>query len=375
MRYMALQYVPGYTRRAFLHLSSSLLATLSLPVRVPDLMLPDARFDITAKPKKFLGPLTLNYRSGWQSFGFDSLRNCFYYVQAAPIEKNGGITTARAAGQLRIGYFNLNGGHSNDFMQFDGFGHGGTTGIEAVDSGTYIWMETNGEPQGANNYGRRICCIKWHDKASGPYKPNDIGTDTLPESHVYELKSGSTENSVNIDPVSRRLILRFRWPGGPNVATPNYPAGFYYSVYNLADIRNQGSKASPLHDFISETALLAKAGGDYYRAFQGVAIYGEYGYILMGEKTPECPTAKNSAVTLVCFRLDSESVPKHLAVDLLMGEELLYREPEGIAIVSIEGSLRLCYGLKSESRCDHRTDPQLMTMYYHDRIIHDSLWR
>jgi hypothetical protein len=176
-------------------------ASISMARFAPEQMfatVPAGHFDLPQTSTKLWGPKPLSYRSGWQGFGFDMVRGRVYYAQPSPLGTSGSVTDAKIAGNFHISYLNLDGTpNDGDYMEFYGFGHAGSIGIETTSTDTYIWVEIEAELRGTYRYGKRICVIKWRDNATGPYTYSDIATSKLPDSHHYLLKPGSHENSVN----------------------------------------------------------------------------------------------------------------------------------------------------------------------------------
>jgi hypothetical protein len=370
--------VPKTDRRAFLRGSVMTAASFSLARFAPEqrfAAIPAGHFDLPQTSTQLWGSKALSYRSGWQGFGFDTVRGRIYYAQPSPLGTSGSVTDAKIAGNFRISYLNLNGSKNDgDYMEFYGFGHAGSIGIETTSSGTYIWVETEAELRGTYRYGKRICVIKWKDNATGPYTYAKIGTSALPESHSYVLKPGSHENSVNIDPVTQRLMLRFYWDGGQQNGTgPVFKEGPYYSVYNLADVRAKGAAAVPLYDFMRESIILTQSDGTKYGPHQGFASYGDYGYILTGGKYETCTISGSSDTHLTCFQFVPSTDPvtpsPKYSVGVHTGESLYYREPEGLAIQMVGSTPRLCIGIKSDTDCSASTYDQVMSVYYKDKIL------
>lgn len=352
------------TRRSFLATASAAFACARFSFATEPA---STRFDITQEAVKLFGPVELDYRSGWQSFGFDVPRGRILYTQPAPVDNDGGITSAKAAGELRVGALSLDGNREKGVMQFADFGHGGSTGVESAEDGTYLWVETDGVPHGEYCYGRRLARILWNSqKKRGPIQFKDLETKALPGSRIFTLKPGSTENSPSIDNDGKRLMLRYRWPGGNGKA-----AGMYYSIYNLSDVMREGDNAKPVFDAISEAEVLLAGNGKPYKPFQGMALHGDYGYILTGPKSKSQNDASDAPIHLICFRLGQNKLLK-TAAPSTMGQTLSGREPEGVAVMADGAKTRICWAMKSDGRtlnAKGTVRQQLMTVYTQDRQI------
>lgn len=379
-------------RRSFVKTSAMAATAVSLgalETLEASATVPAGRFDLSqASVALFAAPRPLLQTAAWQSFNFTVADNKVFYLSGTGAAGH----TQTACGNLSLSYL-LNSGSNpvNDgtVMQFNGFGHGQSLGYEKYNGEGYVWLECNA-PVPANCstasgdiFGRSICVIKWTEGTTHTtiYTMSDIGTATLPGSHMYTLVPGSTRNMPATDPVSLRLLLRFYWPGDTS-----HSAGTYYHTYDIADIRLNGNSATPIYAWTPEPCIPGGAtacpgtpsNGSVVTTHpvQGIAIYGNYGYIISGYHWPHCTRPSSSDdgnIYIMCFNLATgNSVSQNITAYISMP----YREPEGMAIeVPADGSgPRLAYGLCDAPDCptDGTTgasDPKRMQIYYKNAII------
>lgn len=362
-------------RRTFVKTAAMSAAALSLgevALQDAEATVPTTKFDIS-DPLSYItlfGPKPLDYRSGFQAFGFDPSRSLIFYAQPCPVG-SGGITTAKQNGQFRIGTLNYSGNPpSADYMQFDGFGHAGTLGVQYTSNNTYIWVECDGEmrPDG-NMAGRRICRFKWRGSSHGPYTYADVGDSTHPDTPLYGsdhfmLKPGSHENSVNYCQASNRILLRYYWDGDTSHA-----AGYYFAVFQGNDVANHVAGATtPIVDWIPQASILTSYEAAHFQSF---AIYGNYGYIVSGPKSSECLPNPGQDARLVRFKFDVNNLDLQRQSHLPpLAQNLNYREPEGASVWIYQGTPRLCWGMKSDVDCSaSSTEEQRGSIYYTQNLV------
>lgn len=363
-------------RRRFLKasaLSAGALALGELGSLPAHATVPTTKFDVS-DPFSYTTQFSkkaLDYRSGFQSFGFDPYRSLVFYAQPCPAT-DGGITVAKQRGEFRIATLNYSGNPPDSgYMQFTGFGHGGTMGIQYTENNTYIWIETDAEvrPDG-NKYGKRICRLKYRGNNHGPFDYSDVGDSTHPNTALagsdhFMLKPGSHENSVNYCQASNRILLRYYWDGDSS-----HVAGYYFAVFQGNDVANHVAGATtPIVDWIPQASILTSYEAAHFQSF---ALYGNYGYIVAGPKSDDCPqAAPGRDARLVRFKCNPTSLDLQRQSHLPpLAPALNYREPEGAAIWIYNGSPRLCWGMKSDIDCSAAaTEEQRGSIYYTDNLV------
>lgn len=196
-------------------------------------------------------------------------------------------------------------------MHLKGFGHGTSIGVQATRGGTKLWTEWDAHPR--SGYGRGICRFSFADGA--------VLTRTSPRLATFRPVRVSTSNCAALDTEHDGLLLRYRIKGRPR-----------YRVYSLA--RFSTGDLRPLADF-------AQPGADLGLPFQGMALYGDYAYQLLGSAYgPGNRTSSGGNTRL--YRIDWRSGRVVQQVRDTTAADLYPREPEGLAVM--RGGPWLCFG-------------------------------
>ena len=295
-------------------------------------------FPIGGRDSQLVAPATLDYRSGFQSMAWSPQAKTFLYAQPSPGKGHSGTIEAKHYGDLLVSTLSLKGTTSPSHMQLDGFGHGGTMGVEiSPGKHSYIWIDTNAHVDGSGDAdARAICCFRY--TGSGTYHPSDLGTSRMPHSQRYVLKPGSTSNSVSYDPSTRSIVLRYSLK---DVA--------HYAVYDVAQLRKTGNKTVPRYDAIPASHVEAGHKGSY----QSFAMWGDWLYALHGTKS------KNDA-TLHAYNLKTKRASHadlHAAPSGRSG-----REPEGLCVYTGSSTPRLAFGIKNDPKSGSKR--QTSAIYY-----------
>ncbi|MBL1094843.1 MULTISPECIES: phage baseplate protein [Streptomyces] len=282
----------------------------------PDRALPA----LAAAGRQFLAG-RLRHTTVLQSFVFDERRGHVYALQVVA----GGVRLAgeRAAvphavrvrrGDLCLNRLELDGSPAG-YMYLKGFGHGGSIGLEESWDGVTLWTEWDANP--ASGYGRGLCRFRFTD--------GRVLSRTAADLRTYRPLSGSTSNSPAVDPVHRRLLLRYKRRGVPHFALHDldrFRAGWY----------------RPLITF-------AQPGAHLGLPFQGMALHGISAYQLLGSAygVGNPPSSGGNARL---YRIDLRTGRAVWQQIDRTAPELSPREPEGLAVWRGGGAglPRLCLG-------------------------------
>lgn len=238
-----------------------------------------------------------------QSFAFDDVNQHIYVVQLmaggqqlpgepAPVpgaqrDANGDLTLTQldmAGNQL---------GH----MFLKGFGHGVQIGVETADGVAYLWTETDAVTEGSSGWGTQLARFAFED--------GKILTPDSPELEKHRLIEGADRTTVNIDEAHGLLTMRYRKDGA-----------FRFAVFELEKVKQR--EYTPIAD-VPQPSL---------GTFQGFASYGRYLYLLEGNAYSDSNPTGNTHITAVDL-LTGEVMDREL---ITAGEDLPFREPEGMAI-------------------------------------------
>ncbi|WP_148232942.1 MULTISPECIES: teichoic acid biosynthesis protein C [Thermomonospora] len=276
------------------------------------------RFDLTAPSRALF--LNKRLKSGrvMQGFGFDPRNKRLFVAQLVD------EPSADASGDLVINRLDFS-GRRTGHMYLRGFGHGISIGVEPSGKNTYLWVEV--DPVGASARGTRLARFKFvHGKTL---------TGDSPALAKYRPIPGIRSVTAAIDPVNRRLAMRYRKNGRRRVA-----------VYKLADI-----KARRYHKRLVDVALPPQKG----EVFQGYALYGRYLYTYYGTAYgPGNPKPGNARLSTIDL-----NTGKRIAGPTLTkaGASLPYREPEGMAVYrTASGQMRLFFGFASGDLGERRAN-------------------
>lgn len=274
------------------------------------------RFDLT-KPAydQFRGKKLYN-ATVMQGFAFDDTNGWLFVSQL----RDG---TSDTSGDLCVTRLSLTGAQ-HGHMYLKGFGHGVSIAAQPSGSATYLWTEVDANSGG---YGKRLARFKF---VSGSTLSN-----TSSSLRKFTPVSGANEHTPAIDPVNKRLIVRYNVSG----------SGKHIAVHSLAKATD-GDFSSPLVKFaqpgISGTP-------------QGYTAYGQYLYYLTGNAYSRHNSSPGNTY-LTSVNLNTGKI-KQGPVLSKAGSTLNYREPEGLAIHRTSGGeVRLYLGFASEWAGDRRAN-------------------
>ncbi|MFD4939331.1 teichoic acid biosynthesis protein C [Streptomyces virginiae] len=259
-----------------------------------------------------------------QSFAFD-WENKFLFVAT----KRSG--SEESDGDLCINKMDFDGNFIS-YMHLDGFGHGVAFAALPSGSGTELWIECAANTKG---FGTALAPIT--------YKANTtLGSPAAVA--AYQPIAGATEYTCSVDPVHRRMIVRYHTSGGKRIAV--YPLSAF-------ETRNFGT---PLVDFkqptISGTA-------------QGYALYGSYMYYLTGDAYPGDGTPTGDGNTYITSVDINTGTVKQGPVLTKAGSTLHHREPEGLAVYRTDaGEARLFIGFATGLEGDRRS-----SIFYKNALV------
>lgn len=148
----------SFSRRKFLMLSGGIAAAAMFPgialgggrSRAAAAVLPNSpRFSLSGSGGEMFRDVSLGSATVMQSFGFDSVNNAIYTVQIT-------YGSPSSSGDLTVTKLSMTGTILGQ-MALKGFGHGVSIGVEPSGTSAYLWTETDGVVDGADNWGSRIC--------------------------------------------------------------------------------------------------------------------------------------------------------------------------------------------------------------------------
>ncbi|WP_166353708.1 teichoic acid biosynthesis protein C [Phytoactinopolyspora limicola] len=300
----------------------------------------------------FVNQRLRDYRTIMQSFAVDSIGGHVYVVQVTqagttlPGDEPGDEAYARRAarGDLTLSKLDMNGtllGH----MYLKRFGHGVAIGVERIGPHVHLWTEIDAVTEGANGWGTRLVRFPFHDGQV-------IDADATAGLQRRELLPGVDRTTVNVDPVYKTLVMRYRRDGL-----------FRYGLFRLSHVRQERSSYTPIAD-VAQPGVLSGT------VFQGYATFGQYLYLLDGQIYSDTnpPEGKGNAhLTRVNWRT-GEVEQRVRTID---GHELHRREPEGMGVWLAEpgrlSSARLGFAFGTSLTADP-ADDRLCTIFYKDTL-------
>lgn len=279
----------------------------------------DERFPLGGPHMPWIVDRTLHHTTVMQSFAFDEAHRHMYALQVVQggVRLPGETRPRTHAERLRDGDLCLNrltlDGVLLDHMHLKGFGHGTALGVEErADGGTVLYAECDANP--ASGYGRAI--------ARFAYAPGQVLHGDAPGLDAYRAQPGSTSNCAALDPTGRRLLLRYRRAGRHR-----------YALYDLDAF--VARLFQPLADF-------PQPGADLGMPFQGMALYGDYAYQVLGTPTdPALTPPGTTTARLMCLDLRTGDVVEEAWRETTYAPGAM--EPEGLAVLR-SGGPRLCLG-------------------------------
>ncbi|WP_156725327.1 phage baseplate protein [Streptomyces apocyni] len=320
-----LQAEPG--RRALLSLSLGLglgltvaTATAAPPSRAHAAPNPDRKPPALAAAGRELLTGELRHTTVIQSFAFDEQWGHIYALQVVssgvqlPGEDAPRTHAERSlSGDLCLNRLNMDGSPAGH-MYLKGFGHGGSIGLQPSTVGPTLWTEWDANPR--SGYGRGVCRFRFAD-GQVLYRDSD-GLLT------YHPVPGSTSNYPALDLLHQQLLLRYKTKG---VAR--------FALYDLNRFRARSFR--PLADF-------PQPGADLDLPFQGMTLYGDHAYQLLGRAYgPDNPPSSGGDARL--YRIDLRTGQVDWEQLEQTAPDLNPREPEGLAILyGRRFDPRLCLG-------------------------------
>ncbi|WP_225835712.1 teichoic acid biosynthesis protein C [Streptomyces sp. NK08204] len=272
------------------------------------------RFDLSKPSYDLFRSKRLHSTRVQQSFAFDSV-NKRLFVAA----KRSG--SPESAGDLCISHLDLHGNYVS-YMHLNGFGHGVAFGVRPSGSSSYLWIECEANGHG---YGTKLALIKYRAGTTLDASSTTFGR--------FQPISGASEYTCSIDPVYKRMIVRYHKDGAKHIA-----------VYNLSDV-DRGDFSRPVAKFtpppIAGTA-------------QGYTLYGSYMYFQTGDHySGTNPPPGNTYLTSI--NVNTGKIAQG-PVFTKAGSTLTWREPEGLAIYRTDaGESRLFIGFATGDEGDRRS--------------------
>ncbi|MFP3992569.1 teichoic acid biosynthesis protein C [Streptomyces sp. E11-3] len=282
--------------------------------------LPDRKPPALAAAGRQLLAGQLRHTTVLQSFAFDDPRGHIYALQVLPsgLQLPGEDAPLSHAERSRNGDLCLNrltlDGFPAGHMYLKGFGHGGSIGLQPSTVGITLWTEWDANPR--SGYGRGVCRFR--------FTPGRVMSRDSGDLRTYRPVPGSTSNYPALDVVHHRLLLRYKTRGVARFA--------------LYDLTQFGARRfRPLADF-------PQPGADLRLPFQGMALYGNHAYQLLGSAYgPDNPASSGGDARL--YRIDLRTGRVVWEQLERTAPDLDPREPEGLAILHRRGDEpRLCLG-------------------------------
>ncbi|TVY07930.1 phage baseplate protein [Paenibacillus cremeus] len=330
-------------KRRLLSLLAGLTMTSLLPIAAPGVMaersaLESKMFVLQEPASELIRNRKLHNGTVLQSFAIDNVNQRIYVVQLmAGGQKLAGEAAAVSGanrdknGDLALTQLDMD-GNELGYMYLKGFGHGVQIGVEPDGETAYLWTETDSVTEGTSGWGTQI--------ARFAFENGKVLTATSPELTKYRLIEGADRTTVNVDPATNLLTMRYRLNGS-----------FRYGVYNLSDVK--AGNYTPVADVPQPQV----------GTFQGFASYGGYLYLLEGTSYGTVPV-NNTYITAVDLST-GEVMDKQL---ISAGESLTFREPEGMAIripdLKHPQKAQLTFGFASDF-----TPTRLANLYAIDRLL------
>ncbi|MET9693168.1 teichoic acid biosynthesis protein C [Streptomyces sp. NPDC006514] len=282
------------------------------------------RFDLTEPSYDLFRSKDTHGARVQQSFAFDWV-NKFLFVAT----KRSG--SDESDGDLCINKMDFDGNYLS-YMHLNGFGHGVAFAALPSGSGTELWIECDANTSG---YGTALAPIRYTANAT---------LASPAAAAAYRPISGATEYTCSVDPVYRRMIVRYHTSAGKRIAV--YPLSAF-------ETRNFGS---PLVDFKQPTISGTP---------QGYTLYGSYMYYLTGDAYPGdgSPTGDgNTYITTIDINTGTVTQGPVLTK---AGSTLHHREPEGLAIYRTDaGEARLFIGFATGVEGDRRS-----SIFYKNALV------
>ncbi|MCB5177982.1 phage baseplate protein [Streptomyces antimicrobicus] len=285
---------------------------------------PTQRFDLTQPSYDLFRSKNTHGPRVQQSFAFDWV-NKFLFVAT---KRDG---SPDSAGDLCINKMDFDGNFLS-YMHLDGFGHGVAFAALPSGSGTELWIECAANTKG---YGTALAPIR--------YTPNTtMGSPAA--AAAYTPIAGATEYTCSVDPVHRRMIVRYHTSAGKRIA-----------VYPLSAFETR-SFGSPLVDF-KQPAIPGTP--------QGYTLYGSYMYYLTGDPYPGDGTPSGDGNSYLTSIDINTGTVKQGPVLTKAGSTLHFREPEGLAIYRTDaGEARLFIGFATGLEGDRRS-----SIFYKNALV------
>ncbi|WP_369777634.1 signaling protein [Streptomyces sp. R33] len=267
--------------------------------------------------------------TGPQSFAFDDTNGQVYTLQTvqAGIRLDDEEDAVDAGDRKTSGDLCLtrlsSSGQTLGHMYLRGFGHGISCGVEPTGQRTYIWVE--GRADAESGYGRTVVRV--------PFKDGSVLDSSDESVHHFDPVPGSTDVSPALDLPGERVLVSHEEEGVHR-----------FSVYGMADFL--AGRFSP--------SQVIKAGVQVKEEewFQGCALYGDFIYVLTGNpytgQNGDNPrkSGGNTFVSAIDVRTGKAQGRHRVTV----APDLVYREPEGIAVSLAGGRPALCVGFSVKAK-------------------------
>jgi hypothetical protein len=290
-----------------------------LPLAAP--LVVTGRFDLQREPETvFRAQWLFNRHHVPQSFAFDDANGFLYALQVEGGNDAGTFEKHGRRGDLTLTKLTRDGSTIAGHMTLRGFGHGVAFGIEPVGRDVFVWTEVDSQPNdNASGRGTRIGRFRFESGAM-------LDTSSA-RIEKFDLMPGAHTCTPSLDLTHGRLALRAVRDGEMRV-----------TLFDLAAVKT--GRATPLREIVLRSP---------FGTVQGWCTYGSYLYVLAGQAYgPKNPPPGNA--TVWCLDWNTGAVVDRQPVRALA--DLVYREPEGIAVQMLDGAPRLCVGFGASVSAD-----------------------
>jgi hypothetical protein len=271
------------------------------------------RFDLRAEPRTvFRGQWLHDQRHVPQSFAFDDVNGFLYALQVEGTNAAGSFAEHSRRGDLTLTKLTPDGRTIAGHMTLRGFGHGVALGVEPDGREVFLWTEVDSQPNDAGvGRGTRLGRFR--------FESGTTLETASPRLEKFDLVPGARTCTPSIDFAHGRLALRHVRDGEMRV-----------TLYELSAVK--AGRGQPLRDISLEFP---------FGTAQGWCTYGSFVYVLAGlAYGPANPPPGNA--TVWCLDWNTGAIVDRQPVRALA--DLVYREPEGLAVQARDGAPRLCVG-------------------------------
>ncbi|HEX2101054.1 MAG TPA: hypothetical protein VHF69_10345 [Candidatus Synoicihabitans sp.] len=299
-----------------------------------------ARFDLHAEATPlFRAKWLQDRRHILQSFAFDDVGGHVYLLQVEGSNAAGTFAEHSRRGDLILTKLTLAGATIAGHMVLRGFGHGVAMGVERDGDEVHLWTEVDSEPNAAGvGRGTKIGRFRFVDGATLDTASREI--------RKFSPAPGAQVCTPSVDLAHGRIAVRYVSAEGE----------WRVALYDLSAFK--AGDARPLR----EISLRHRFG-----TLQGWCTFGEWLYVYAGTAYgDDNPPPGNATLFAIDWRTGDVvgTAQTHALADLV------FREPEGLAVQIAAGRPRLCFGFgHSVSATNSRRQASIV---YLDRVVSEK---